>query len=165
MMSIGRGVRRAIFSTRLITRHSLSLASITTAGISVWPNIWKASSRPSPQTRSYRGPLAPSRRLTVIGRFRPMASMLFTISRCWRLLRARGFRTVIREMGIISIRFGRTAGIRRPPLREWVLRCHREGRGHRSDRRRAPGHFPRPAEASPRACRCAGRGNSRAARD
>ena len=30
----------------------------------------------------------------------------------FRLLRARGFRTVIREMGIISIRFGRTAGIR-----------------------------------------------------
>ena len=35
MRSMGRGVRRAMFSTRLITRHSLSLASITTAGISV----------------------------------------------------------------------------------------------------------------------------------
>ena len=37
--SIGRGVRRAMFSTRLITRQSLSLASMTTAGISVWPSI------------------------------------------------------------------------------------------------------------------------------
>ena len=46
---------------------------------------------------------------------KPIASMLFTISRCWRLLRARGLRTVIREIGIISMVWGRVTVIRQPP--------------------------------------------------
>ncbi len=69
------------------------------------------------------------------------------------------------KIGIISILFGRTAGIRRPPQEEQARRCHREAQGRRSGRHRARAHSPLLAAAFRRACQCGGTDRSRTARD
>src|ERR1700722_12629773 len=75
------------------------------AGIVVSPRCINASILPWPQTRSNDLPSAvgSDRRETVIGRFRPTARILVTISSHFLRFRLRGFVTRISEMGMLTI--------------------------------------------------------------